>query len=148
MRALILIVVLFMSCQEAAPEPDIYYLTTDNNVGVYEIGHIEIEFDFGAITGKQVSVINGNDRAIGVYITEYGNDAVVVFSDSWIGGMKTKTQEAVFYEDEELLVEIVVYKSLGGAIQTFISSLGEGFFSELNDSWIETTYEQVIILQQ
>jgi len=148
-KLIIFLAMLFLSCGETiiAP-PDVYYLLTDGDLATYEVGHIQLQFNFAAITGKEIMVINGNDRAIGVYITIEGNDAVVVFSDSWIGGLKSHTQEAVFYEDERLYVRIVVYKSLGGAIQTFIASLGEGFLDKLNDTWIETEYEQIIVLQR
>jgi len=137
-------IIFFFGCQK---EGDIIFsISTENGIARYEVGHVEITFDFEAMTGQTISVTNGNNRAIGVYITNYEEESIIIFSDSWIGGLDSQSQEAVFDEDEVLRVRVVVYRSFGGAIQTFIQNLTNNFWEDLNDTWIEHEYDELILL--
>ncbi len=140
----LLLIIFFIGCQKEGDT--ILSISTENGIARYEVGHVEIVFDFEAMTGQTISVTNGNDRAIGVYINDYEEDSIIIFSDSWIGGLDSHAQEAVFYEDEVLRVRIVVYRSLGGAIQIFIQNLTNAFWEDLNDTWIEHEYDELILL--
>jgi len=93
-------------------------------------------------------VINGNDRAIGIFVADNGNRSEIIYSDSWLSGGKSKSQAASFYDGQEIYLRVVVYRSLSDAIRIFIESLGPDFFDHLNDVWMEDVDDEIFTLKR
>lgn len=111
------------------------------------IGNVEITLDFEAIGGKTVTVKNGNDRAVGVYIVKNNQPSIIVFSDGYIG--KSSVHTGVNFEyGWELKVTVVIYKDLAGAVIAFIDALGPNFLDAVKEFWIERRHEEVVVIQK
>src|SRR3989338_2260017 len=90
--------------------------TTEGIARLPRIGNVEITLDFNAIGGKTVTVSNGNDRAVGVYVVKNDEPSITVFSDGYIGKHGSSTHRGTNFEyGWELKVTVVIYRSLGGA---------------------------------
>ncbi|MCR4280303.1 MAG: hypothetical protein NUV82_02670 [Candidatus Komeilibacteria bacterium] len=131
-----------------APQSEtIIIVYSSDSIAVYEVGHIQLLFNFKNLTARSITITNGNDRAIGVDIRDRGNAGIVILSDSWIGGGKSVTKQAVFYENQEIAVRLVVYKSMSQTISDFIAALGDGFWDKLEDTWVDIKYERNLIIK-
>jgi len=123
-------------------------LQSDEDVATYRLLNVETRFIFDTIRGNQLMIINGNDRAIGIFFSDNSNRSEVIYSDSWLGGGKSVAQAASFDDGQEIYLRVVVYRSLSDAIRVFIESLGPDFFGQLNDVWIEDVDEAVFTLER
>ena len=113
------------------------------------IGNVEIILDFEAIGGKTVTVKNGNDRGVGVYIVKNNDPSIIIFSDGWIGKRKSSVHTGINFEyGWELKVTVVIYKDLAGAIIAFINALGPNFLDEIKEFWIENRYEKTVVIEK
>ncbi len=133
--------VLFISCQQ------ITEVVSDNEVSGFIVGNVELKFDFDTILGKVIYWLNGNDRAIGIYITDNQDPGKIILSDSWTGGLKPDINRAVFSSGQEMRVTIIIYKDVNAIIKSFIQSLSGNFLQDIQDSWIERQMTTVIKLQ-
>ena len=138
--------VLFFNCGK---DIKVVTPTTEGIARLPRIGNVEIILDFNAIGGKSVSVSNGNDRAIGVYITKDDEPSIIVFSDGYVGKRGSSTHRGANFEyGWELRVTVVIYRNLAGAIEAFLDALGADFLDHLQDIWIEERYEQVVVVKR
>lgn len=137
-----LIFVLLLACEANILE----VLATDGIAVLPRVGNVKIILDFN---DGAVSVLNQNASAVGVYITKFDESSIVVFSDGYIGGGKSETQTGVYFEyGWRLRVKVVVYKSLSASVSAFIASLGRNFLDNIQDFWIEKTYEEIVIIKK
>lgn len=123
-------------------------LQSDEDVATYRLLNMEIRFIFDTIRGNQLMIINGNDRAIGIFLTDNTNHSEIIYSDSWLSGGKSVAQAASFHDGQEIYLRVVIYRSLSDVIVVLIQSLGPGFFDDLQDVWIEDVDEAVFTLER
>jgi hypothetical protein len=102
---------------------------------------ITLDFETGAVT-----VVNRNDRGVGVRI-ERVNGPGIVFSDAWIGKNDASAHVSGFSHGWRLKVTVVIYHSWVEAISAVIEALGENFLNGLQDIWVDDQVEQIVIIQ-
>ncbi len=147
MKAIIALLagVFFLNCGK-----DVRVVTpTDGIARLPRIGNVEITLDFDAIGGKSISVSNGNDRAVGVYVVKNDEPSIIVFSDGYIGKHGSSTHRGTNFEyGWELKVTVVIYNSLAGGFEAFIDALGLDFLDKIKNVWIEEKYEEIVVIKR
>ncbi len=138
---LLVMMLILVSCQQITE-----VVSSDDQVGSFIVGNVELKFDFDTILGKVIYWLNGNDRAIGIYITDNKDEGKIILSDSWTGSLKPDINRAVFSANQEIKVTIIIYKDVNSIIKSFIQSLSGNFLENIQESWIEKKIETVIKL--
>lgn len=143
MGLLLITLILLTGCSE-----DKTVLQSESEVYSYTIGNVELIFNFASIFGKQLTMNNANDRAVGVYVVDNNEPSMIIFSDSWTwGGNVEVLNDATFNHNQELKITIVIYNDFAGTIWGLIEALGPDFLEEIQDAWIEDEFEEIIILE-
>jgi len=123
-------------------------IQSETEIYSYTIGNIELIFNFNSIFGKELTMNNANDRAVGVYIVDNNNQSQIIFSDGWTWGGNSEVEDDVnFNHNQELKVTVVIYNDLANAFSAFIEALGPNFLEEIEGIWIQDQFEEIIVLQ-
>ena len=123
-------------------------LQSDEEFYSYMIGNVELIFNFTSIFGKELTMNNANDRAVGVYIVDNNDSSLIIFSDSWTWGGNSEVESDVnFNHNQELKVIVVIYTDVSSFIANFIQALGPDFLEEIQDIWVQARYEEIVVLQ-
>lgn len=134
--------VLLAAC---GPEPTVFPVSA-SQPSVLRVGGVEITFEVTSST-KRVTVVNRNDRRVGVLIKKTDNMAIV-FSDKLIGRGKTEAADSVFFESGwELEITVIVYKDAAEVADSLLEGLTANFPDEVMDVWVFAEIRDVIMLQ-
>ncbi|MDD5341720.1 MAG: hypothetical protein PHI73_00045 [Patescibacteria group bacterium] len=142
-----LLLVILLSNTVGCGEKEVLRPCSDTDVTVKKIGNVELQFNFGTIAGKTITFINGNDRAIGLYVVDHVEPSIVVLSDSYTGSRGMDIKPATFRYGQELDITVVIYKTIGGTVVSLIEALGADFLDKLSDAWVEQRFTATIELQ-
>lgn len=143
MKTWMMAVVILMCCLDC-DTAKVVGPTSDNSfTRLPPVGNVTITLDFqtGAVT-----VINGNDRGVGVRI-ERADGPGIVFSDSWIGKHDASAHVSHFEHGWRIKITVIIYHSWVEAISAVIEALGENFLNSLQDIWVYSRTEQIVVIQ-